>query len=471
MYDPIIAKSFTRYDRKRLGCCALVMFTITIFSTFKPHFLPSGSIGDHGGNLPFSLNSMLEISKPTDVFHLEVETKKLEPICRILEAGADYCEMEGDIRIHANSSTIFLVTSDEKIVENSTISWSIQPYPRKGIHYIKKWTVKIAGNISNIPECTQIHKSPAILFSTSGYAGNLFHDFADLILPLYTTSFDFKRDVQFLASDYQSWWLWKYHKILEKFTKHEIMAIDRQKQEVHCYKKMVAGLNLHKELIIDPSLVESNQTRSSLSMNNFRRLIREAYSLERTRAISTRNTASKGDYLSRLRPRIMIITRQKTRVLMNHDEVSRAARDVGFEVILIEPEISTNISRFAQFVNSCDVLMGIHGAGLTNMVFLPENAVLIQVVPFGAMDWIAKHTFGDPCVDMKLQYLEYSIGVKESSLALKYSSEDPVLKDPSSIHRKGWREMSSIYLHNQNVTIDIGRFKSTLVEALKLLSQ
>ncbi|XP_073273328.1 alpha-1,3-arabinosyltransferase XAT2-like [Primulina huaijiensis] len=423
------------------------------------------TVGDHGGNLPFSLNSMLETSEPT-----EVESKRPEAICRILEAGADYCEMEGDIRIEANSSTIFLVTSDEKIIENSTISWSIRPYPRKGINYIKKWTVKIVGNINNIQKCTQIHESPAILFSTSGYAGNLFHDFADLILPLYTTSFDFKRDVQFLASDYQPWWLSKYREILEKFTRHEIMAIDRQKQEVHCYKKMVAGLNFHKELIIDPLSVESNQSPSGLSMSNFRRLLRETYSLERTLALANRNTASKGDSITGT-PHIMIITRKKTRVLMNHDEVSRAARDLGFEVILAEPEKSTNLSRFAQVVNSCDVLMGIHGAGLTNMVFLPENAIVIQVVPFGAMDWIPKVTFGDPCVDMKLQYLEYNIRVKESSLILKYSSEDPVLKDPSSIHRKGWSEMSSIYLHNQNVTIDIGRFKSTLVEALKLLSK
>ncbi|XP_073272115.1 alpha-1,3-arabinosyltransferase XAT3-like [Primulina huaijiensis] len=466
MYDPIIAKSFTRYDRKRLGCCAFIMFTITICSTFWPRLHPFTSTIDHGVNLPLSMNAMLEITSEST----EVEMKKMDPVCRILEADADYCEMEGDIRIEANSSTIFLVTSAEKIVGNSTTSWSIQPYPRRGIHYIKKWTIKIVGNINNIPKCTENHKSPAILFSTSGFAGNLFHDFADLILPLYTTSFDFKKDVQFLVSDYQSWWLSKYHEILEKFTRHEILAIDGQKQ-VHCYKKMVAGLNFHQELIINPLLVESNQTQSSLSMSNFRRLMQETYSLKRTHAMVIRNTTGKGDNLTaRRRPRIMIITRNRTRILMNHDEVSQTAQELGFEVVLAEAQKSTNLSRFARLVNSCDVLMGIHGAGLTNMVFLPENAVVIQVVPLGAMDWLAKHDFGEPCVDMKLKYSEYKIGLKESSLSLKYSSDDPVLKDPLSIHRKGWGELRSTYLENQNVTIDIGRFKSTLVEALKLLS-
>ncbi|XP_073137447.1 alpha-1,3-arabinosyltransferase XAT3-like [Henckelia pumila] len=468
MYDPILEKSFTRYDRKRLGCCAFIMFTITICSTFWPRLLPftSSKLVDHGVYMPLSMNAMLETSEPPT----EVEVRKMEPVCRILEADADYCDMEGDIRIEANSSTIFLVTSREKIVENSTISWSIRPYPRRGIDYVKTWNVKIVGVHNDIPKCTENHNSPAILFSTSGFAGNLFHDFADLILPLYTTSFDFKRDVQFLASDYQSWWLSKYREILEKFTRHEIIAIDRQKQEVHCYKKMVAGLNYHKELIINPLLVESNQTRSGLSMSNFRGLIQETYSLERTHAMAIRNTTGKRDNSTGRRPRIMIITRNRTRILMNHDEVSQTARELGFEVVLAEAQKSTSLPRFARLVNSCDVLMGIHGAGLTNMVFLPENAVVIQVVPLGAMDWLAKHDFGDPCVDMKLKYLEYKIGLKESSLSLKYSSEDPVLKDPLSIHRKGWNELRSTYLENQNVTIDIGRFKSTLVEALKLLS-
>lgn len=80
---------------------------------------------------------------------------------------------------------------------------------------VKKWKVKIVGINHNIPKCTENHKSPAILFSTGGYSGNLYHAFADLILPLYTTSFDFKRDVQFLASDYQSSWLSKYHELSE----------------------------------------------------------------------------------------------------------------------------------------------------------------------------------------------------------------------------------------------------------------
>ncbi|XP_073298649.1 alpha-1,3-arabinosyltransferase XAT3-like [Primulina huaijiensis] len=465
MNDQVIAKGLTLYyNCKRLRClsCAILfMLTIGICSTFRLHLLPSTSFGNLGVNVPLPTNATHETSEPTEFPEVETKTPP-EPICRILkaDADADYCEMEGDIRIEGNSSTIFFATSTQKIAGNSTISWSIQPYPRRGIEGVKKWNVKIVGINVNIPKCTENHKSPAVLFSTGGYSDNPYHAFADLILPLYTTSFDFKRDVLFLASDYQSSWLSKYHELLEKFTRHEIIDIDIQKQ-VHCYRKLVAGLNFEKHFII---------TRSGLSMSNFRRLIRETYSLERTQAMSTRNITSEGDNFTGSRPRIMIIKRKGTRILMNHGEVSRAASEVGFNVVLAEPERWKNLSRFARLVNSCDVLMGIHGAGLANMIFLPENAVVIQVVPFGSLRWLAGATFGNPSVYMKLKYLEYEIGENESSLSSKYSSEDPVLKDPSSIIRRGWDEMSSIYLQNQNVTIDIGRFENTLVQALELLS-
>ena len=55
-----------------------------------------------------------------------------------------------------------------------------------------------------------------------------------------------------------------------------------------------------------------------------------------------------------------------------------------------------NLTEFAQLVNSCDAMAGVHGAGLTKMVFLPEKAVVVQIVPLGAIDALAKLDFGKP---------------------------------------------------------------------------
>lgn len=171
------------------------------------------------------------------------------------------------------------------------------------------------------------------------------------------------------------------------------------------------------------------------------------------------------------KPRLMIVSRKRTRILSNEDEVARLARKLGYEVVVAEADVSTNLTRFAQTVNSCDVLMGIHGAGLTNMVFLPDNAILIQIVPLGGIEVFARLDFGNPASGMNIRYLEYDIDVKESSLFQRYPINDPVLNDPMSFHRKGWGQLRSTYLDNQNVTVDIRRFKPTLAKALKLLQR
>ncbi|KAK6153996.1 hypothetical protein DH2020_013635 [Rehmannia glutinosa] len=384
-----------------------------------------------------------------------IEKKKLEPLCKT----SNYCEIEGDIRIQPNSSTIFVLTTS-----NSTNSLNLEPYPRKNTFRVKKWTIKqLRHKDENAPKCTQnLTTHPAILFSIGGFSGNYFHDFADVLFPLFSTSFHFRKEARFLISDYKPWWVNKFRQILDHLTKHDLVDIDREKLHTFCYSKMIFGLKFYKELIFDPSLSKS-------AMRGFRRELRRVYTLERNTAI--RDGA--------IRPRLMIVSRNRTRILTNVDDVLRLARTLGYEVVLAEAGVSTNVTRFAQTVNSCDVLMGIHGAGrdraiapitgarLTNMLFLPDNAVLIQVVPFGGIDKFARLDFGNPSAGMNIRYLEYKITVNESSLSQQYSSDDPILKHPESY--KGWNAVQSIYLDKQNVTIDLDRFKGTLAKALKLL--
>ncbi|KAL2234399.1 uncharacterized protein LOC105162450 isoform X1 [Sesamum indicum] len=506
MYDPIFAKSFNQYQRRRFGCCALVLCFITAFSissTFNSHRQSASVIGDtvslqltinavhdmrviedtsekhekRGGNAAGDLHlqinatesSMLVVNNTSLISQLLAlnETRKAVSFRRISEYSlANYYAVEGDIRIEANSSTIFVVKPLDMGISssNSTNSWSIQPYPRKGLSDVKNWTVNIVGhdddNYGTVPKCTQNHRRPAILFSVAGFSGNYFHDFADLLFPLYTTSFRYEKEVHFLASDYKRWWISKYRRILDLLTRHEVVDIDNEKVHVHCYNNMVAGLNFHKELMIDPAL---SKPPSGLSMHHFKQLLRRAYSLERKRAVRSR----KGDGTEK--PRLMIISRNRTRAMTNEVHVSRLARKLGYEVVSAEARVSTNVTRFAQTVNSCDVLMGVHGAGLTNMVFLPENAVLIQVVPFGEIDEFARLDFRDPAAGMNIRYLEYKVSMKESSLSQQYPADHPVLKDPKSYRTRGWDALSSIYLEKQNVTIDLDRFRGTLAKALKLL--
>ncbi|KAL0306337.1 UNVERIFIED_CONTAM: Alpha-1,3-arabinosyltransferase XAT3 [Sesamum radiatum] len=79
----------------------------------------------------------------------------------------------------------------------------------------------------------------------------------------------------------------------------------------------------------------------------------------------------------------MLISREKTRKILNEDEMITMMKELGFLVIVARAEEARNMNKFANTVNSCSVLVGAHGAGLTNELFLPPGAVMVQVEILG----------------------------------------------------------------------------------------
>ena len=121
------------------------------------------------------------------------------------------------------------------------------------------------------------------------------------------------------------------------------------------------------------------------------------------------------------------------------------AESLGFDVII--KEAGWSMWGFANVVNSCDVLLGVHGAGLTNILFLPENAVFVQVVPYGGvtLDWLATNDFGNPSKDMNIKYLEYKISLEESTLIQQYPLDHMFIKDPPLI-QSGMKDLTLVWL-------------------------
>ncbi|KVI04387.1 hypothetical protein Ccrd_017300 [Cynara cardunculus var. scolymus] len=334
-------------------------------------------------------------------------------------------------------------------------SWTIKPYARKNdgnaMESITNFTVKvIPEKAETMPKCTKVHTVPAIVFSVGGYAGNNFHAFADVIIPLYTASREFNREVRFLVANKRSQWTTKFQQLLDKLSRYEIIDIDHDNQ-IHCFPSMIVGLKKEdrKELHTD-------------GMQDFIHFLRSSYSLERSTAIKLTNSSTK-------RPRLLIVARQKTRAFTNVKDVVDAAGELGFEVIVTE--MNANMAEVSRLVNSCDVMMGVHGAGLTNMVFLPEDGVVIQVVPLGKMEWLAKTCYGEPSKAMGLKYLEYKISEGESTLIDQYPHNHQVFLDPITIQRNGWAAFKSIYMDKQNVMLDVVKFKERLSKALQLLHE
>ncbi|PIN23282.1 protein O-GlcNAc transferase [Handroanthus impetiginosus] len=378
----------------------------------------------------------------------------VEPIIyNFTNSRADVFEINGSIRVHGISSTIFISSSQE----NNLSSWIIQPYARKG-------DTMALGRVTNFkieyetpngsPNCHQIINIPSIIFSIGGYAGNYFHAFTDVLLPLFLTSHQFNQRVVFLVTNKYPGWIPKYKVILDKLSMYPIHDIDKEDKTL-CFSRIIIGLKANEEFTTDSS--ES----TNLSMRNFTKFLRRAFALKR----DSINNCFKSCAIKQ-RPRVLVIRRRKARHIMNQGGLAEMAQSLGFEVIL--KQFMWNVSIVAQLVNSFDVLVGVHGAGLTNMVFLPENAIVIQIIPFG-LDIFAKTCYEKPARSMNLRYLEYKASLNESSLLQNHTLDVKIFEDPRAVYRKGFDGFRTMYLDNQDLYLDLGRFRETLLTASKIL--
>jgi len=386
--------------------------------------------------------------------------KQLPPLCDFSDFRSDICDMAGDIRMDANASAFVVV--DPASGAGGGQWHRVRPYPRKGdetcMGRITEVTVRSTGG--DAPRCTREHAAPAVVFSIGGYTGNIFHDFSDVLVPLYTTAHRYGGDVQLVMANVASWWLVKYDRLLHALSRHAPLDLARAGAagEVHCFRRAVVSLRAHKELII-----ERARSADGLATPDFTRFVRRALSLPRDAPTRL------GDGTGR-KPRLLVISRHRTRLLLNLDAVVRAAEEVGFEAVVNESDVGNDISQVGALINSCDALVGVHGAGLTNMVFLPPGATLVQIVPWGGLQWMARADYGDPAEAMGLRYIQYEVAVGESTLKDKFPPGHKIFTDPTSLHKKGFMFIRQTLMDGQDIAVDVGRFREVLLQVLNNLS-
>jgi Glycosyltransferase 61 len=239
---------------------------------------------------------------------------------------------------------------------------------------------------------------------------------------------------------------------------YDLLDVDEANDEVHCFKHIVVGLIAHRELIIEPL-----RNPNHYSTRDFTHFIRQIFPLEREAPTRLGEAAKK-------KPRMLIISRARSRMITNLQQVIGLGQELGFEVLVQETDVGNDLIQFAQIINSCDVMIGVHGAGLTNEMFLPPNGTLIQIVPFGGLDWIGQLDYGDPAIAMGLNYIQYSIELEESSLLEKYGRENEILKNPTEFHKRGFVFIHEFFMNGQNITLNLNRFRNVLITTLDKLT-
>lgn len=347
-----------------------------------------------------------------------------------------------------NNALTMYVASSETQFEHM-----IQPYALKDDATAMKFVtpVKIIhGNNSQLPACNFNHGIPALVFSSGGFMGNLFHEFNEVIIPLFITSRHFRSRIQLVITDFKPWWVRKYNRVLSRLSQFEAIN-PAGNGSTHCFPGAIVGLKYHDSLALN-----SSEIPGGYSMFEFKHFLRKAYDLKLADVATTD------------KPVLILISRPKSRRFMNEKEMKDMMEELGFRVVVAMPNRMSNLDKFARLVNSCSVMVGAHGAGLANSVFLPAGAVMVQVVPLG-LDWASSNYFGGPATKMEVEYLEYKIKPEESSLLSTYGPDDPVITDPKSIFMKGYCAAREVYVDGQNLKINVTRFRETIVEAMKLL--
>ncbi|XP_017609979.1 xylan glycosyltransferase MUCI21 [Gossypium arboreum] len=404
---------------------------------------------------------------------------------------SDICFMKGDVRTHSPSSSVFLYSSKSNNGFISYVSSMIDDGEQeehdelqheKIKPYTRKWETSIMDTIDELDliskranlgvhhPCNVIHNVPAVIFSTAGYTGNLYHEFNDGIMPLYITSQHFNKKVVFFILDYRNWWVMKYGDIISHLSDHPVIDFVGDNR-THCFTEAIIGLRIHDELTVDSSLMRSNE-----SIVDFRNLLDRAYwprirgliQEEEQETVDKKmsrspTSGSVFDHQAR-KPKLVILSRNGSRAIMNENSLVKTSEEMGFQVQVLRPERTTELAKIYRSLNSSDVMIGVHGAAMTHFLFMKPGSVLIQVIPLGT-EWAAETYYGDPARKLGLKYIGYKIMGRESSLFDEYDKDDPVLRNPSSFTKKGWEYTKKIYLEDQTVRLDLRRFGKRLARA------
>ncbi|KAF2289361.1 hypothetical protein GH714_035385 [Hevea brasiliensis] len=422
------------------------------------------------------------------------------PLCSSISNGticcdrssfrSDICIMKGDVRTQSASSSIILYTSSNTntlIKEDGEFQHeNIKPYTRK-------WETSVMDTIDQLDliskqeksaihhQCDVTHHVPAVVFSTGGYTGNVYHEFNDGILPLYITCQHLNKKVVFVMLEYHTWWMMKYGDILSHLSDYPAIDFSGDKR-THCFPEVIVGLRIHDELTVDPSLMQGNK-----NIVDFRNLLDKAYwprikgliqqeELEAEKKLEQKVQSlspSSGNLLDfrkdvqeakMKRPKLVILSRNASRAITNGDLLVKMAEGIGFRVEVLRPDRTTELAKIYRSLNSSEVMIGVHGAAMTHFLFMKPGSVFIQVIPLGT-EWAAETYYGEPARKLGLKYIGYQIMPRESSLFDKYDKNDPVLQDPRSIAQKGWQYTKKIYLDSQNVRLNLARFQKRLIRA------
>ena len=165
--------------------------------------------------------------------------------------------------------------------------------------------------------------------------------------------------------------------------------------------------------------------------------------------------------------RVGIISRRRKRFILNEDALVRATLELGFEVQILPLEDMTLYEQLAA-LRMTTILVGIHGSGLNNAIFLQRGGAMIQLLPYklnykGAFSSIA-HEAGVHYIEWGLQDASKSMFHWEFLGDRELKNGKQAVLDRGS--PRGGQEVYTFWI-NQDIIVPVDEYKELLLQACR----
>lgn len=293
-----------------------------------------------------------------------------------------------------------------------------------------------------------------------GYSGNIFHDFNEVLLPLFQSVHSYNGEVVIIIVDLKGKWWFRSEEeigdsILGAMTNYPIRLLGRPEdldgspQAVDCFSQVLVGTPHNLCLYDEEGGAEArSEQKAGVRLRDFGNFLQRRFGFpDQDFTVGVKFTAEK-------RPVLGFVQRLSTRKLTNLDECIALAEATGFRVVVIHFE-ELPPKEVVRIMRQLDVFVGVHGAAFTNLVFMRERGVVAQLMPWGEYhDYLrVGREYKNIAFSLKCTYMEYKVPVNDSSLYAQYPEDDPVLVDPYGVwQQKGVVEAMRLY-HSQDIVI------------------
>ncbi|KAJ8611988.1 hypothetical protein CTAYLR_004400 [Chrysophaeum taylorii] len=167
------------------------------------------------------------------------------------------------------------------------------------------------------------------------------------------------------------------------------------------------------------------------------------------------------------RIRVGLVSRRRKRFILNELELVDACLDLGLDVQVLPLEEMTLYEQLAA-LRAVTILVGIHGSGLNNAIFLRRGSVLVQLLPY-KLNY--KGAFQSNAMRAGVEYKEWALkDPKLSRFHWEFLGERELRNGRDAYLAKGspnsGPEVYTFWI-NQDIIVPVDEFKNLIVDAIR----